>query len=58
MNATKEKPSITKYICKRCHKTVAIKLPNCPECSSSDGYDKIKLYYSESLKKYVTIPED
>ena len=32
----------TKYKCKRCGKVVAIKLPNCPECSSCDGYDKME----------------
>jgi len=47
-----------KYRCKRCHKQVAIKVPNCPECSSSDGYDELKLYWSHALKCYVTIPED
>ena len=31
----------TKYKCKRCGKVVAIKLPNCPKCSSCDGYDEI-----------------
>ena len=32
----------TKYKCKRCGKVVAIKIPNCPECSSCDGYDEVK----------------
>jgi len=31
-----------KYKCKRCGKVVAIKLPNCPECSSCEGYDEVK----------------
>ena len=30
-----------KYKCKRCGKAIAIKVPNCPECSSSDGFDII-----------------
>ena len=36
----------TKYKCKRCGKVVAIKLPNCPECSSCDGYDEIPDYFT------------
>lgn len=31
----------TKYRCKRCHNIIAIKTPNCPECTSSDGYISI-----------------
>jgi len=31
-----------KYKCKRCHSVVIAKLPNCPECSSSDGYEVVK----------------
>lgn len=31
-----------KFECKRCKKTLIIKLPNCPHCSSCDGYKKIK----------------
>ena len=29
----------TKYKCKRCGNIAAIKMPNCPECSSCDGYE-------------------
>ena len=30
----------TKYECKRCGHVLLIKIPNCPNCSSSDGYIK------------------
>lgn len=32
----------SKYECVRCKAILNIKLPNCPECSSSDGLTKIK----------------
>ena len=32
----------TQYKCKRCGKIVAVKVPNCPECTSSDGYTKLE----------------
>ena len=35
-----------KYKCKRCGKIVSIKVPNCPECSSCDGYDVIPNYFT------------
>ena len=32
----------SKYKCNRCGKVVSVKVPNCPECSSCDGFDEIK----------------
>ena len=41
-----------KYKCKRCGNVVAIKVPNCPVCSSSDGYEPINVTM-ELLKKLL-----
>lgn len=40
----------TKYECKRCKHVSLIKIPNCQNCSSSEGYNKIKVIPDKYLK--------